>query len=88
MRHVEKAVAVKKLLFERDRELYAYYWVMAGLTDQFVAEHFDTVDEMVRRRLASDGFIHQTPERFITWVRALRRNWLTEDEFAVFHRPP
>lgn len=82
MRHVETALAVKQLLFEHDRELYARYWTMAGLTDRFIAEHFDEVERLVAGRMRNDRFIGQSSERFMRWVRALRRNWISEAEFA------
>jgi pimeloyl-ACP methyl ester carboxylesterase len=82
MRHVEKALAVKKLLFEQDRALYAYYWVMAGLTDRFIASRFDEVERLANARMQSDRFLRQDPERFMRWVRALRRNWITDEEFG------
>jgi pimeloyl-ACP methyl ester carboxylesterase len=87
MRHVETAVAFKQLLFEHDRALYARYWTMAGLSDRFIAEQFDRVEALVAARLRSDRFIHQTPERFMRWVRALRRNWISEPEFARLRMP-
>jgi pimeloyl-ACP methyl ester carboxylesterase len=82
MRHVEKALAFKKLLFEQDRALYAYYWVMAGLTDRFIASRFDEVERLAEARTRSDRFLRQDPERFMRWVRALRRNWITDEEFG------
>lgn len=87
MRHVEVAVRIKQLLFEQDRELYAYYWTMAGLSDGFVAGHFDRVEELVAGRLRSDRFIGQSSERFIRWVRALRRNWLSAPELRSIRAP-
>ena len=36
-RKIEKAIAFKRRLFEsEDRELYSYYWVMAGFTPGFL----------------------------------------------------
>jgi pimeloyl-ACP methyl ester carboxylesterase len=60
---------------------------MAGLSDRFIAEQFDRVEALVAARLRSDRFIHQTPERFMRWVRALRRNWISEAEFAWLRLP-
>jgi pimeloyl-ACP methyl ester carboxylesterase len=87
MRHVETGIAFKRLLFEHDRALYARYWIMAGLSDRFIAAHFDRVEALAEARLRSDRFINQTPERFMRWVRALRRNWISEEEFARLRLP-
>ncbi|MEO1020886.1 MAG: alpha/beta hydrolase, partial [Pseudomonadota bacterium] len=87
MRHVEKAVAFKKLLFEQDRRLYAYYWTMAGLSDSFIANHFDQVEAIAKARLENDRFINQNSEAFLRWVRGLRRNWLTSAEWTRITAP-
>lgn len=83
MRRVWKAVEIKKALFgDADRELYAYYWVMAGFSDRFLERSFDVVEQMVADRLRGDRFIHVDVERFEKWVRALRTNWISDEEFA------
>lgn len=87
MRHVDKALLVKQLLFERDRELYAYYWVMAGLSDAFIAGRFDEVERLAKARLQSDRFLRQDTDRFMRWVRALRTNWISDAEFARIEAP-
>jgi abhydrolase domain-containing protein 6 len=87
MRHVETAVRFKELLFEHDRALYAYYWVMAGLSDGFVASRFDEVERLARARMENDRFIRQDPESFMRWVRASRRNWISDEEFAAIRAP-
>jgi pimeloyl-ACP methyl ester carboxylesterase len=87
MRHVETALGFKRLLFEHDRELYAYYWVMAGLTDAFIASRFNEVERLARARIQSDRFLRQDPDRFMRWVRALRRNWISDAELARIRAP-
>ncbi|MGE0846602.1 MAG: alpha/beta fold hydrolase [Flavobacteriaceae bacterium] len=83
MRRVWKAVEIKRALYENpDRELYVYYWVMAGFSDGFLNRNFDVIETMVRDRLAGDKFVRTDPEGFEKWVRALRRNWITDEEFA------
>jgi pimeloyl-ACP methyl ester carboxylesterase len=87
MRHVEKALLFKKALFERDRDLYAYYWVMAGLTDAFIASQFDEVERLAKARIRSDRFLRQDTDRFMGWVRALRQNWISTAELARIRAP-
>ncbi len=83
MRKVNKAIEFKRVLFEHpNRELYAYYWVMAGLSSEFIEQHFDQVEKMVAARMKGDKFIKTDPDAFINWVRALRRNWITDEEFG------
>ncbi|MBT3361220.1 MAG: alpha/beta hydrolase [Rhodospirillales bacterium] len=84
MRRVWKAVEHKNALFENpDRSLYAYYWVMAGFSDGFLDSNFDVVDQMVADRLRGDAFIHVDADRFIRWVKALRTNWISDEEFGA-----
>ena len=87
MRPVEMAVRFKQLLHANDRELYAYYWVMAGLTDAFIGSRFDEVERLARARIQSDSLLAQDTGRFMRWVRGLRRNWLGDDEFARIQAP-
>jgi pimeloyl-ACP methyl ester carboxylesterase len=86
-RKLEKAIAFKRALFERDRELYAYYWVMAGFTPAFLETRFDVVDRLARARIDADRFVSVDPERWLRWVRALRTNWLSDDELAALRMP-
>ena len=87
MRPVETAIRFKQLLHANDRELYAYYWVMAGLTDAFIGSRFDEVERLARARIQSDRFLAQDTGRFMRWVRGLRRTWLGDDEFARIRAP-
>ena len=87
-RKIDKAVEFKRVLFEHpNRELYAFYWVMAGLSPEFIQTHFDQVEKLVAARMAGDKFVKSDPDRFIKWVRALRRNWITDEEFAGIRAP-
>ena len=88
MRHVNKAVQFKRALFENpNRELYAYYWVMAGLTSDFIENNFDTVERLVAARLEKDRFVKVDVERFEKWVRALRTNWFDDADCARITAP-
>ena len=87
-RKLEKAIAFKQRLFEsEDRELYAYYWVMAGFSPAFLESSFDTVESLARARVQADRFVSVDPQRWLRWVHALRTNWLTDDELAAMRVP-
>ncbi len=87
-RKLDKAIAFKRRLFEsEDRELYAYYWVMAGFTPGFLEDSFDTVDRLARARIEADRFVSLDPDRWMRWVKALRTNWLTDTELAATTAP-
>lgn len=87
-RKIEKAVALKRRLFEsEDRTLYAYYWVMAGFSPQYLEQNFDTVERLAEARIASDRFVTIDPDRWLRWVQALRTNWLTDQELSAITTP-
>jgi pimeloyl-ACP methyl ester carboxylesterase len=80
-RKLEMAIAFKRRLFEADdRALYAYYWVMAGFSPAFLETRFDEVERLARARIQADRFVTLDVQRWMRWVRALRTNWLTDDE--------
>ncbi len=88
MRKVEKAVAFKRVLFEHPhRELYAFYWVMAGFSPAFLETNFDEVERLAKARIQADRFVSLDPERWMRWVRALRTNWLDDEEIAAVTTP-
>jgi pimeloyl-ACP methyl ester carboxylesterase len=87
MRKVEKGIAFKRAIYEADRRLYAYYWVMAGFSPGFMERRFDVIERLAETRVAKDRFVAQDGDRFIRWVRALRTNWLSEAELAVMVTP-
>ena len=70
-----------------NRELYAFYWVMAGLSPNFIENNFDEVEKMVAARMSGDKFVKSDPDRFIAWVRALRKNWLSDEEYSRITAP-
>jgi pimeloyl-ACP methyl ester carboxylesterase len=87
-RKLERAIAFKRRLFEDDdRTLYAYYWVMAGFSPAFLEREFDVVDRLAQARVAADRFVTLDPERWMRWVRALRTNWLSDEELAGMRMP-
>lgn len=80
---VEKGIEFLRVLLESgDRELYAYYWFMNGLSARFVKEHFDRVETWVGARVAGDRFLTLDVERAMRWIRALRRKWTSDTELA------
>lgn len=87
MRKVEQGIAFKRAIYEADRRLYAYYWVMAGFSPGFMERRFDVIERLAEERLAKDRFVAQDSERFLRWVRALRTNWLSEAELAAMATP-
>ena len=87
-RKIEKAIAFKRRLFEsEDRELYSYYWVMAGFTPGFLEHSFDTVERLARARIEADRFVSLDTDRWMRWVKALRTNWLSDAELADMKAP-
>lgn len=88
MRKIEKAIEFKRILFEHpDRELYSYYWVMAGFTPEFMERNFDAIERLAKARVAKDRFVQTDTDRWMKWVRALRRNWVTAEELARIAAP-
>lgn len=87
-RKLEKAIAFKRRLFESDdRTLYSYYWVMAGFSPDFLENHFDVVDQLAQARIAADRFVSIDAGRWLRWVRALRSNWLSDQELGAIDIP-
>jgi pimeloyl-ACP methyl ester carboxylesterase len=79
-RPLDRGVAFLRALAERaDARLYAAYWFMGGLSQQFVAEHFDEVEGWIERRVARDPFLRADPARTSRWMEVLRRGWIDED---------
>ena len=87
-RKLDLAVRFKRRLFEsEDRSLYAYYWVMAGFSPAFMEQHFDVVERLAAARIEADRFVTLDPSRWMRWVKALRSNWLADDELAAMRMP-
>lgn len=89
MRPVNKGNEFLKLMLQSGgRELYAYYWFMAGLSPTFVRNRFDEVENMVRKRVASDtNFNTAEAEQMAQWSRALRGFWISDAEMASIQSP-
>jgi pimeloyl-ACP methyl ester carboxylesterase len=88
MRKIEKAIEFKRVLFSHEnRELYAYYWSMAGFTPAFLEKHFDVVEQLARARIAKDRFVRADVEQFTQWVRAIRTNWISDQVLARIAAP-
>ena len=87
MRKVEQGIAIKRAIFEADRPLYAYYWVMAGFSPGFMEQNFDVVERLAQARIEKDRFMSQDSPRWLRWARALRSNWLAPAELAAITTP-
>jgi pimeloyl-ACP methyl ester carboxylesterase len=88
MRKIEKAIEFKRALYEHpDRELYSYYWVMAGFSPRFMETSFDTIDRLAKARVQADRFVSLDTAPWLRWVRALRTNWLEEPDFRSMTAP-
>jgi pimeloyl-ACP methyl ester carboxylesterase len=87
-RKIEKAIEFKRVLYEHpDRELYSYYWVMAGFSPRFMETDFDTIERLAKARVQADRFVSLDTARWLRWVRALRTNWLEDADFARMTAP-
>ena len=78
---------IETVLRSGDRERYAYYWFMAGLSDKFLNDRFDEVDRLVAMRLAGDPFVTLDVDRAMAWMRALRRDRVSDAELAELKLP-
>ncbi|MCY4589923.1 MAG: alpha/beta hydrolase [Alphaproteobacteria bacterium] len=88
MRRAEAGVAfMRTMMNQPDKELYALYWFMSGLTPGFVEEHYDRVAALARRRAEADRFVHMDIERLTKWIKALRRHWLSDAELNRIRIP-
>lgn len=89
MRPVNKGNEFLKLMLQSGgRELYAYYWFMAGLSPRFVRDRFDEIESMVEKRIASDtNFNTATADQMAEWSRTLRGFWVSEEELKSIEAP-
>jgi pimeloyl-ACP methyl ester carboxylesterase len=87
-RPVDRGIEFLRVMLEcGDRELYAYYWFMAGLSPAFVARRFDEVERLVAARLAGDRFLALDVERAMSWIRMLRGSHVDDAELARLQAP-
>ena len=88
MRRAEAGIAfMRTMMNQPDKELYALYWFMSGLTPGFVEADFDRVAALAQRRAEADRFVHTDIERFTKWITALRRHWLSDAELGRIQIP-
>lgn len=78
---------LEHLLRTGQREMYAYHWFMAGFSDRFIEERFDRVAALAAQRLASDSFLSLDVDRAMRWMRALRRDHVSDAEVAGIKVP-
>lgn len=78
---------MRTLLQGGGREVYAYYWFMAGLSPEFVRTRFDEVERMVQARLAADSFMQAQTGDVSRWSEVLRGFWLEDAELASIKTP-
>ncbi len=69
------------------RELYAYYWFLAGFSPAFVRRNFSEIERMVGARLDGDRFIKTNADNASQWSRVLRTFSLTDEELAAIKVP-
>lgn len=69
------------------RELYTYYWFMAGLSPRFIRDNFDEVERLVHHRLEADSFMKAQTQQAVKWSQALRGFWATPDELKAIKVP-
>ncbi len=87
-RPLDRGVAFLRALTERgDARLYASYWYMAGLSQAFVAQHFDQVEAWVERRVTRDPFLRADPQRTSRWMEVLRRGWIDDATLSALRVP-
>ena len=87
MRSVQMGNRFKQAILEKDQELYSYYWVMSGLSNEFLESNFDVVKKLVDARLAADRFVLGGTERFMQWARALRTKCVSNEELGRIRVP-
>lgn len=88
MRQIEAGLRVMQALMRQgDRELYAYYWFMGGLSERFLATRFDEVERLARARAEGDRFLTLDVDRMTRWAGILRQDWVTEAELAGIATP-
>jgi len=87
-RALDRGVEFLRTMLEcGDRERYAYYWFMGGLSKGFVDKRFDDVERWVAARLAGDRFLALDVERAMLWIRSLRGSHVGDDELARLRVP-
>lgn len=78
---------LEALLRSGRRDLYAWHWFMAGFSDRFLQTRFDEVERLVAQRLAADSFLSLDVDRAMRWMRALRRDHLSDDALRAIGVP-
>ncbi len=87
-RPIRMGLEFLRALFQRgDARLYAYYWYLGGLSPGFAATRFDEIERWVERRVSSDRFLAQSPERAMKWMHALRGAWMDEEALRAIAAP-
>jgi len=88
MRQVEVGLDLIEALLSTDRwDLYTRFWFMAGLSDTWIQCNFDAIEDLVAQRLKGDPFVAMDIARAMHWMRALRRNWVSDQDLAAFDLP-
>ena len=88
MRRIDAGVSfMRTMMAQHDKELYALYWFLGGLTPEFVEANFDRITELARRRAEGDRFVQTDIDRLEKWIRALRQHWLTDEELGALRAP-
>jgi pimeloyl-ACP methyl ester carboxylesterase len=88
MRGIEKGIEFMRVMMANgDALLYSHYFYMAGVSDRFIETRFDEIAAMAEQRAAGDAFVTLDIERLTRWIRALRRDWISDDELKAIRAP-
>lgn len=88
MRAADRGFEFARALVEcGDRDLYAYYWYMGGLSPGFVERNFDQVQSWAQQRNRADSFLQRDPAQILKWMKALRGTWTLPAELAAIASP-
>ncbi|MEM8854777.1 MAG: alpha/beta hydrolase [Pseudomonadota bacterium] len=87
-RRIEDGLAfIRAILAAQDATLYARYWFTAGLSDRFLDENMDAVDQLVAARVAGDPFIGFDIDEAMDWMAALRRDHVDDATLSALACP-
>jgi len=85
-RSIDQGLAVQRLLLDKSLEDYTYSWLISGMSWDYVVQHYDRIEAVVRDRMTADkGRLDS--DRVFKWVRALRFPSYTEAELDLITTP-
>lgn len=78
---------IEALLHSGKWETYTRFWFMAGLSDSWIQANYDRLEGLVRKRLDADPFVSMDRTRAMHWMRALRRDWVSDSQLLRLRIP-